>query len=228
MVASLDNLTDTLLLHLCLGTGRKFCSVLKRECAFGVFMGVGLKPQILLRKIHHWGSIVVALPLLLMIIAGVLLMLKKEVIWIQPETIRGSEVGVPALSIEELFLAAKQVPEASEWVWQDMERVDFKPGKGMVKFVGANDYEVQVDTHTGDVLQVAYRRSDFIESLHDGSFFGDGAKLYLFLPAGILLFVLWATGLYLFFLPHLKKRKKREKRNDPAGVSTKGVRQPAE
>ena len=191
-------------------------------------MGDGLKPQILLRKIHHWGSIFIALPLLLMIGAGILLMLKKEVTWIQPETIRGSEAGVPTLSLQELFAAAKQAPEAGTWVWEDLERVDFKPGKGVVKFVGDNDFEVQVATHTGEILQVAYRRSDFIESLHDGSFFSDGVKLYLFLPAGIMLFVLWATGLYLFFLPHMKKKKKRVNKSDKVGVRAKGVRQPAE
>ena len=191
-------------------------------------MGVGLKPQILLRKIHHWGSIMVALPLLLMIGAGILLMLKKEITWIQPETVRGSTDGVPTLSLDQMFLAAKQVPEAADWIWEDLERVDFKPGKGVVKFVGGNDYEVQVDTHTGEILQVAYRRSDFIESLHDGSFFSDGVKLYLFLPAGIVLFVLWATGLYLFFLPYLQRRKKRVNKRDKAETRVKGVNQPAE
>lgn len=191
-------------------------------------MGVGLKPQILLRKIHHWGSIVIALPLLLMIGAGILLMLKKEVTWIQPETVRGEQVGVPPLSLDELFAVVKTIPEASSWQWADLERVDFKPGKGVVKFVGANNYEIQIDTHTGDVLQVAYRRSDIIESLHDGSFFSDGTKLYLFLPAGIILFVLWGTGLYLFFLPHLKKRQKKIASQERKIVPSKGVNQPAE
>lgn len=36
-----------------------------------------MKLQVLLRKIHHWGSIVIAIPLLVMIGAGVLLQMKK-------------------------------------------------------------------------------------------------------------------------------------------------------
>lgn len=191
-------------------------------------MGVGLKPQILLRKIHHWGSIIVALPLLLMIGAGILLMLKKEVTWIQPETVRGEQAGVPPLSLEELFNAARTVPEATDWRWNELERVDFKPGKGVVKFVGQNNYEVQVDTHSGAILQVAYRRSDIIESLHDGSFFSDATKLYMFLPAGLVLFILWGTGIYLFFLPRIKKRQKKIASRERENVSHKGVRQPAE
>lgn len=150
-----------------------------------------------------------ALPLMLMIGAGIFLMLKKEFDWIQPSTVRGSEVGVPSLSVEELFESAKTASDANLNSWDDLDRLDFKLGKGVAKFVGKNNWEVQVDTHNGDVLQVAFRRSDIIESLHDGSFFSDGVKLYLFLPAGIVLFILWCTGLYLFFLPHLKKRQKR-------------------
>ncbi|WP_262696215.1 PepSY-associated TM helix domain-containing protein [Kordiimonas aquimaris] len=187
-----------------------------------------MKAQVLFRKIHHWGSIAVALPLVLMIGAGLFLMLKKEINWIQPETQRGSIVGVPSLSVQELFTIAKSVEVAELSSWEELERVDFKPGKGVVKFVGANDWEVQVDTHSGEILQVSYRRSDFIESLHDGSFFGDGVKLYLFLPAGIVLFVLWLTGLYLFFLPHIKKgQKNRAKKAQKIGSVERNT-QPAE
>ena len=187
-----------------------------------------MKAQILFRKVHHWGSIAVALPLLLVIGAGIFLMLKKEVSWIQPETQRGSAVGVPQLTVEQLFEAAKSVDTAQLTNWEDLERADFKPGKGVIKFVGQNDWEVQVDTHTGEILQVAYRRSDFIESLHDGSYFSDGVKLYLFLPAGIVLFILWLTGLYLFFLPHIKKRQKRLLKKAKVLPSIEGKRQLAE
>lgn len=191
-----------------------------------------MKPQILFRKIHHWGSIFVALPLLLMIGAGIFLMLKKEISWIQPPTVSGSQTGVPSLTIAQMFEAAKTAPDAGFTSWDDLDRLDFKPGKGVAKFVGHNNWEVQIDTHTGAVLQVSFRRSDIIESLHDGSFFSDGTKLYVFLPAGVLLFILWCTGLYLFFLPHLKKRQKRLKKknqeNSAGNTSVKGARQPAE
>lgn len=191
-----------------------------------------MKPQILFRKVHHWGSIFVALPLMLMIGAGIFLMLKKEITWIQPQTIEGSQTGVPLLTVAQMFEAAKKASEAGFASWDDLDRLDFKPGKGVAKFVGHNNWEVQVDTHTGELLQVSFRRSDIIESLHDGSFFSDGIKLYLFLPAGIGLFILWCTGLYLFFLPHLKKRKNRlnkKSRAKPAVDATvKGARQPAE
>ena len=59
------------------------------------------------------------------------------------------------------------------------------------------------------MLQTAYRRSDLIESIHDGSFFGgDWIKLGIFLPAGIVLFLMWLTGLWMFWQP-IAARKRR-------------------
>lgn len=174
-----------------------------------------MKAQVLLRKIHHWGSLVVAPVLIVMIGAGIFLMLKKDIDWIQPPTIRGVTADLPTASFGEMFETVKAVPEAGISSWADLDRVDIKPDKGVIKFIGANNWEVQIDTATGEVLQVAYRRSDTIEKLHDGTWFADWAKLYIFLPTGIGLLTLWLTGVYLFALTEIKKaasrRKKREK-----------------
>jgi hypothetical protein len=56
---------------------------------------------------------------------------------------------------------------------------------------------------------VAYRRSDVIEQIHDGSFFSDAVKLYVFLPTGVFLILMWGTGLYLFLLPRLRRKRPR-------------------
>ena len=169
-----------------------------------------MKTQVLLRKIHHWGSLIIMVQMGLVIGAGLLLSIKKEIDWIQPPTVKGSEHGVvPQMSVDELFAVAKKTPELGLTDWRDLSRVDIKPGKGVVKFVSVNNWEAQIDTATGEVLQVAFRRSDIIESLHDGSFFADWVKLYIFFPSGIILMTLWGTGIYLFFLPHLKKMQKR-------------------
>lgn len=175
-----------------------------------------MKTQVLLRKIHHWGSIIVAPVLIVMIGAGVVLQLKKEIDWVQPPTNTSPELAdadtLPAASLAEMFAAAQAVPEAGIGSWADLARVDIKPDKGIVKFVSASSWEVQVDTATAQVLQVAYRRSDLIETIHDGSFFADWAKLYVFLPAGVGLLVLWLSGVYLFALTEIKKAGTRRKR----------------
>jgi len=172
-----------------------------------------MKPQVLLRKIHHWGSLLIMVQMGLVIGAGLLLMLKKEIGWIQPPSEKGVErEAVPALGIDTLFEIASNIPELDVNDWSQLDRVDVKPGKGIVKFIATNNWEAQIDTHTGEILAVAFRRSDIIESLHDGSFFADWVKLYVFFPTGIVLFVLWGTGIYLFFLPHWKRwRRDRRK-----------------
>ena len=118
----------------------------------------------------------------LIIGAGILLLVKKEFEWIQPPTARSAQAGVlPSQSVAELFGAARAIPQMEIEQWADLSRVDFKPGRGVVKFVAPNQWEAQFDVTTGELLQLAYRRSDFIESLHDGSYFADWTKLYLFL-----------------------------------------------
>jgi hypothetical protein len=83
-----------------------------------------------------------------------------------------------------------------------------RPGKGVAKVWTQNGWEVQVDLGSARVLHSAYRRSDLIESLHDGSWFHEHAKLWLFFPAGLTLLVLWLTGMYLFVLPiWVRKRR---------------------
>lgn len=171
-----------------------------------------MKTQVLLRKIHHWGSLLIMLQMGLVISAGLLLIVKKEFDWIQPPTAKGADMeSVPTQTMAAMFERAKAVPELELTDWRALSRVDFKPDKGVVKFVAANNWEAQIDVTTGDVLQVRYRRSDIIESLHDGSFFADWVKLYVFFPSGVILLILWGTGIYLFFLPHVKRAAKARK-----------------
>ncbi|MBK5910622.1 hypothetical protein CCR85_03830 [Rhodothalassium salexigens] len=171
-------------------------------------LGVAVKPRVFVRKFHHWSSVIVAVPVIIMTVTGILLLLKKDIAWIQPSSQRGTAVGVPTQSLDTLFAAAAGVERAGLDHWNALDRVDIKPGKGIVKFIGENNWEVQVDTHSGEVLAVAYRRSGIIEALHDGTFFADWVKLYVFLPSGVILLLLWGTGLYLFFLTQNQRNRK--------------------
>ena len=49
-----------------------------------------MKPAKLNRLFHRWGAIIVALPVLVVIVTGIILQLKKEFVWIQPATQKGS------------------------------------------------------------------------------------------------------------------------------------------
>jgi uncharacterized iron-regulated membrane protein len=162
----------------------------------------------LLRKVHYWGSIVIALPIAVVICTGLVLQLKKEVAWIQPKEIR-TEAREVKISGDQILAAAMAAPKLEVASWDDIARVDIRPDRGLVKVSAANSWELQLHSVTGAPLQVAYRRSDLLETIHDGSWFHDRAKLWLFFPSGIILFGLWLTGLYLFVLPYWVRAKRR-------------------
>jgi uncharacterized iron-regulated membrane protein len=168
-----------------------------------------MKLSVLSRKSHRWGAVLVAVPFLVVVVTGILLQVKKQVAWVQPPTQKGRGKE-PTVAFDAVLAAVKAVPEAEVKSWKDIDRMDVRPKDGIVKVTCANRYEVQVDFQTGDTLQVAYRRSDWIESLHDGSGFHDAAKLWVFLPTAAVVLGLWATGVYLFALPlWVKWRRKK-------------------
>lgn len=172
-------------------------------------------PRVFFRKAHRWGAAATAAPLLLVLLTGGLLQLKKEVAWVQPPTTKGAGKE-PTATFAAIFDAVKAVPEAEVTGWGDIDRIDVRPKDGVVKVQCKNRYEVQVDSRSAEVLQVAYRRSDLIESLHDGSWFHDSFKLYVFLPVAAVVVGLWATGVYLFVLPLAVKWRRKKTSPPPA------------
>lgn len=161
-----------------------------------------------IRTLHRWGSVIIALPLLVVLATGTLLLLKKQLSWVQPPTQLGSGVEL-ALGFDEILAVCRTVPEADIEDWGDVERIDVRPTARLLKVRAANRWEIQIDGGSGEVLQTAYRRSDLIESLHDGTFIHDKVKLFIFLPSALILFGLWCTGLYLLALPYLSRRKRK-------------------
>jgi uncharacterized iron-regulated membrane protein len=180
----------------------------------GIFFTI-MKLNVLNRKVHYWASVIIAVPILIVICSGILLQLKKQFTWVQPPEQRGigKEVSVDFSRVVEICRA---VPEAQVQSWSDINRIDVRPSRGMMKVWTNTNWEIQIDTKTGDVLQTAYRRSDIIEAIHDGSWFHENAKLWLFLPSGITLLLLWLTGMYLFFLPILMRARRKRVLNATA------------
>lgn len=99
---------------------------------------------------------------------------------------------------------------------KELDRIDIRPSKGIVKFVFADHYwGLQIDCTTGKLLLIEKRSSDFIEDLHDGTIldklFGTGEKSMLGYTTimSISLFMLTATGFWLWYGPkRLRKSKK--------------------
>jgi len=174
-----------------------------------------MKLRVLNRKLHYWGAAVIALPVLIMIVTGLLLQLKKQISWIQPSEQRGVD-NEPAISLAQVLEVCRNVSKAEVRSWADIHRVDVRPSQGILKVSAKNNFEIQIDTQTGKVLQVAYRRFDMIEAIHDGSWFHKWVKLGGFLPAALILLLLWMTGMYLFCLPMITRR---HRSNEPRILS---------
>ena len=181
-----------------------------------------MKASLLNRKLHRWGAILTCVPVLIIVVTGIILQLKKESTWIQPSTARSS---APALTMtfDQIIERVRTDPasrEAGITSWDDVDRLDVRVDRGVVKVRGKNRWEVQVDTGTGEILHVAFRRSDLIESIHDGSFFAEPVKLWVFLPTAFILLGLWVTGMYLWLLPHLSRRKRARAARVPKAPGT--------
>ena len=100
----------------------------------------------LLRQIHYWLSLAVAIPTAIIFVAGIFLMLKKEVAWIQPPTTSGIVSDqVPEISFEQMVEAARAHPEAQIQDWTDIDRIDLRVGKGIAKLRANSGWEVQDD-----------------------------------------------------------------------------------
>ena len=170
------------------------------------------------RKVHHYASFAAAIPLLVIIASGLLLQLKKQFDWVQPPEQRGTG-KVPAIGFDQILTSIQGVPDLDVRGWSDVNRLDVRPDRGLVKVTLHSGWEAQVDLGTGRVLQTAYRRSDVIETIHDGSFFaGDWTKLGLFFPAGLTLLLLWLSGVWMVWVQFIGKRRRRRKLGRAAAI----------
>ena len=165
------------------------------------------------RTTHNWLSIIVALPILLILVTGVLLVFKKDIGWIQPPSHKGQSLATPTIPMTDILAKVTATHPAKNLEWHQFERIEFKPSKGIMKFITSDFWEIQVDSTTGNILSVEKRRSDLIESLHDGSFFGRSVKYFVSFPTAIILLIISLSGLYMFFYPILKRRAREKKRN---------------
>jgi len=167
--------------------------------------------NVLIRQVHYWASAVVAVPALVLIASGLLLQCKKHWTFVQPAEQRGTGTE-PAVDFPVLLAGVRSLPEFAASTWADVHRIDVRPARALAKVALTSGHEIQIDLGTGRVLQAAPRRSDLIEAIHDGSFFGgDWTKLGVFLPTGIVLLMLWATGMWLWWIKLAAKQRGRRR-----------------
>lgn len=162
-----------------------------------------------MRKVHYWASLFLLFSIFVIAGTGTLLAVKKDFASLQPPSQTGSQPGLPARPMASLLESVNSAPGHEGVGVADIDRIDVRPADGIAKVVLHSRTELQVDLHSGTVLQTGYRTSDWLETIHDFSFMGDWAKYVFSFGSGIALLVMAATGVYLFMLPLLVKRAKR-------------------
>ncbi|WP_199611126.1 PepSY domain-containing protein [Flocculibacter collagenilyticus] len=162
------------------------------------------------RRFHFWAALIIAIPVVIVIVSGLLLQVKKQFEWVQPPTARG-QAAEPTIAFTQILSIAQRIDKLSVSNWQDIQKLDVRPSKGVIKILAVNNWEAQIDADSGKLLHIAYRRSDTIEAIHDGSFFHDSAKLWIFLPVAIALLLIWLSGIFLLGWTLRNKFKRRHR-----------------
>jgi len=147
------------------------------------------------RIVHRWLAIIISIPMLLILITGIFLQVRKPVDWIQPPTIKGSQKYEPTIALEQVLTEIKTVPQMQVENWSDIKLLDLRPKKGVIKVRNYNEMETQIDASTGEVLQIGQRLNDFVVKIHEFSAFH--ARLWLGVPVRLGFLVLFLTGVYL-------------------------------
>ncbi|MEL6553150.1 MAG: PepSY domain-containing protein [Cyanobacteria bacterium J06621_11] len=147
------------------------------------------------RKMHRWIAIAIAIPMIFVIVTGIFLQVRKPVDWIQPPSMTGAQKYQPTVVLQQVLENVKAVPEMQVSDWSDIKLLDLRPKKGIIKVRNFDEFETQVDAMTGEVLQSAQRRNDFVVKMHDFSAWN--ARLWLGLPIRLGFLAIFLTGVYL-------------------------------
>lgn len=174
------------------------------------------------RWLHRKIAIALFVFFFIISVTGVLLGIKKQTGLLAPtQTGVSSDLSswLPVDSLQEMALGYLR-DSVSNNLSTEMDRIDIRPQKGIVKFIFKDHYNsLQLDGTTGKLLLVEKRRSDFIENIHDGTildrFFGTGGeqiKLSYTVIMGLSLLMLVLSGFWLWYGP--KRLRKSRRRNN--------------
>jgi hypothetical protein len=164
------------------------------------------------RKIHRTTGALLFVFFFVVSISGLLLGWKKNSGGlILPKTVQGTSSNLGEwLSVDSLSKNASNFlhDSVSSNLSSDIERIDLRPDKGIVKFVFKDHFwGLQLDGATGKLLQIERRNSDIIEGVHDGSildrFFNTGNTIKLIYTSimGVALLLFTITGFWLWYGP---------------------------
>jgi len=165
----------------------------------------------LLWLLHRWLGVSAGLIVLLSATTGFLLLLKKDFAWIQPPVVHGQQGPVERLQpLPAVYGAVFALGLPQFQSEADIARIDFRPAQRVHKVVSVHDYlEVQVCAITLATSGGKPRLSDWLEALHDGSWFGGFAHGAVMPFAALVLLYLATSGYVMWLWPKWVRRRQR-------------------
>ncbi len=171
------------------------------------------------RRLHKWIAVPLFVFMFIIGLTGVLLGWKKQAN-LTPPTQKGASADASQwLPMDSIQTIALRFAKDSLGFQDEIDRLDVRPGKGIVKVVFVNDYtEVQIDLTTGQILSTQKRWNDLIEQIHDGTIVdrfvgtdGDPIKTTYTTLTSLGLMLLSFSGFWLWYNPkRIRKIKKIE------------------
>ncbi len=174
----------------------------------------------LFRKVHRVTGVALFLFYFVIAVTGLLLGWKKHTGGIiLAKTEKGVSddmkewITLDSLKANALFYLQNHDP----WLDDEIDRVDVRPDKGIVKFTFKKHFTgLQLDATTGQLLKVEKRWSDFIENIHDASILdkvfktrNEPFKLIYTSVMSLALIVFTVTGFWLWYGPKVLKKTAR-------------------
>lgn len=171
------------------------------------------------RKIHRIMGMFLFVVFFFVSVTGLMLGWKKNSGgYILPKSYEGTSTDLKDwISIDSLHKNACRYlhDSVSSDLSTDLERIDIRKDKGMLKFVFIDNFVgIQLDGATGNLLHIERRRSDFIENIHDGSILDylfetdrEQVKLVYTTITGLSLLMFTITGFWLWYGPKRMRKK---------------------
>lgn len=161
--------------------------------------------------LHRWLGITAGLVLMMTAITGFFLLVKKDYDWIQPPAMACAEGSVDDLQpIPKVYEAVFALGLPQLRGEEDIKRIDFRPSKRLYKVISRHeDLEVQVCAVSLATSAPRVRRSDWLEALHDGSWFGSFAHDRVMPVVALLLLFLAGSGYVMWGVPAWKRWRRR-------------------
>lgn len=166
-----------------------------------------------IRKWHRVIGLIISMPMLLTCITGTFLIMRSHLSFIQPSKTNKQSISLFSIApVSEVLRVAEKKQKGK------ITSIIFYPKKGYFSVRTDSDYEMRLHGESLKILTEGPKLTGWLIKLHEGSFFSEIVRDYIFLPSAFGLLILIVSGIYIYIEPKYKKYK-RNKNKNKKGIS---------